>query len=182
MSRHCSDCSSPISRFSKGRCNPCALAFRNADPAFQAKRIAAIRKAYREPELRKAAAKRIYAYHQEARRDPEKRERLDKNVWIARERLSDPEVIARMEGRRAAAGAKRSATVLAWCPPELRDRYFYLVRTKRMKAADARAVILESMSPFERQMDAIRRGAGICERFIPPPAEYAFTLGGVSGL
>lgn len=164
----CSDCPSPISRGSKtGRCNPCALRHRNADPVFQAKRIAAIRKSYREPAKRAAAAKRIYAFHQAARRDPAKRERLDRNIWIARERLTDPAVLAKMESRRAHAGRKRTETCLAWCPPELRDEYRHLVRSKRLPAAEAKATILATLTPFERQMWAVRNGAGLVSRVIP---------------
>lgn len=166
--RGCSDCSAPISRGNKtGRCNPCALRHRNADPAFQARRIAAIRKAYREPVKRAAAAKRIYAHHQAARRDPAMREKLNRNIWVARERLSDPDVLAKMEGRRAQAGRNRTETCLAWCPADRRDEYRYLVRSKRLPAADAKARILASLTPFERQMQAVRNGAGLVSRVIP---------------
>lgn len=44
---------------------------------------------------------------------------------------------------RARAGRKSSATKLAWCPPHLRADYLHLVRGKRLRAAEARALIEE---------------------------------------
>ncbi len=61
--------------------------------------------------------------------------------------------------------------MLGWCPPERRAEYRHLTRDKRIKAADARRIILdtiaaeraraENLSPFERQERALRKGAKI---------------------
>lgn len=46
---------------------------------------------------------------------------------------------------RVAAGKAVSATKLAWCPPEYRDEYKYLIRTKRIPAVEARQIILSTV-------------------------------------
>lgn len=37
-----------------------------------------------------------------------------------------------------------------------------------------------TLSPFERQLVALIRGARLAPKFVPPPRSYDFTLGGVS--
>lgn len=57
--------------------------------------------------------------------------------WIkGTEARRDPEVCKR-------ANRRQSATRLAWCPPHLRDEYRRLTRQQRMKADEARAIVLK---------------------------------------
>lgn len=55
---------------------------------------------------------------------------------------------------RKLAGERARATKLAWCPAELRDEYMRLIRSKRMLAVEARALIL---GQHEKDMLAFRR-------------------------
>lgn len=160
----CLDCAGPVSRQSRtSRCRACALAVLNASPAFAASRTAGIRRRYEDPVFRARKARAIHARHMAARRNPETAERLNRNIWIARQRLTDPDVRAKFLAGRAAAGRKRSATVLKWCPPDRIEEYRSLTRSKRMKAAEARRMIEETMTPFERQLTRVRNGAGITD-------------------
>jgi hypothetical protein len=181
MSRACSDCGGRISRCSKGRCRPCASVAMRADPSYEARRIAGIRKRFKDPANRAKAAREIMRRHMEARKRPEVAAKLAKNLAIARERTHDPDVRAAYLATRPAAGKKRSATAMAWCPLDKRDEYARLVRTKRMPAAEARKTILDSLTPFEKQMHAISQGRGIVTRQTLSKS-YDFTLGGGSPL
>jgi len=60
-----------------------------------------------------------------------------------RDHLSRPEVQAKAHGpeARSKAGRKTSETRLAWCPPEMRDEYRRLIRSKLIPAAEARRII-----------------------------------------
>lgn len=75
-----------------------------------------------------------------------------------------------------------------WCPAELRGEYRKMC--KLMPGAEAKRIILDdlaakerariaALSPFERQMDAVRRGVGLVQKF-EPVRSYDRTLGGVS--
>ena len=139
-----------------------------------AKRLAAIRARFDDPEYRARKTRAIHIAHLNARKDPEKRARLNRGIWVARERLTDPDVRAKFLAGRAAAARKRVDTLLAWCPHQHREEYYRLTQRKGMRAADARRVIEARMTPFERQMLALSRGAGLVER--PMKA----TLGGIA--
>lgn len=58
---------------------------------------------------------------------------------------------------RRIAGARSRATKLAWCPPELRDDYVFLVKRRGWKAAEAREIILRQ---HETDMARFRRSIG----------------------
>jgi hypothetical protein len=84
--------------------------------------------------------------------------------------------------QRARVGKKLTEIRLGWCPPELRPLYKKLVRNRIHSTADARRVILASLSPFERQMQAVRNGAGITFERPLPGKSYAYSLAGSSPL
>lgn len=165
--RECA-CGTPIRNENKtGNCKPCNMKVFNADPAAQAKRAESFRRKLREDPLelaRRRAQCRQNVRNALAR--PEVRE-----AWVARARkvydlMRTPEALEKKRVGHAAAMQRRAAKQLAWCPPEKRERYDYLVYTKRLRAAEARAIILaeikaelDAMSPFERQMRALERGA-----------------------
>lgn len=179
--RSCTNCSSPISRQSKtGRCKPCALAAINADPEQQAKRIAGIKARFKDPSHRAKMAAVVHAAHMKARRDPDKAARMNNNIHRARLRLNDPDVRATFLAGRPAAIKKRLKTLMAWCPEEYQAEYKRLVRSKRMLAADAKRFILSQLTPFERQMQALRNGARLVEMPVRRSRAHDYTLGGVT--
>ncbi len=78
---------------------------------------------------------------------------------------------------------------MAWCPIDRRDEYLKLRRQN--PAAEAKRIIMDdlaaserrrlaAMTPFERQMEKVRNGARLVEKFTPRMADHAFTLGGVA--
>jgi hypothetical protein len=69
--------------------------------------------------------------------------RIDPGSHLVRLRLWERTHNPAGSESRKRAGKRRSATVLAWCPPKLRGEYRFLVRNKGLKAAEARAIILE---------------------------------------
>lgn len=182
----CVDCSGPVSRQSRtGRCKGCVTAYLNSDPEVHARRVGGIRKKWRtDPEYKARKVRAIHERHMRARQNPEVAARLNQNILNARYRLSEPEVIERYRAGVKRAGAERSRKAIAWCPPKYRDEYRSLTRSRQMKAPEAKAAILAKaaaeMTPFERQLEKVRNGAGIIEvRPIRRP-DPTYTLGGVS--
>lgn len=179
--RTCSDCGKGITAKNlSGVCRSCRLKANNADPAFHARRVAGIRKRYEDPAARAKAAREIHARHLNARKRPEVSARLEINLAKARARLNDPDARANFLASRPAAGRKRSATLIAWCPEEYRGEYRRLVRSKRMHAKDAKALILAKLTRFERQMHALQQGARLIEKPILCKSAPDYTLGGVT--
>jgi hypothetical protein len=192
MTRTCSDCPSPISRQSKtGRCRPCALAVTNADPELKERQRAAVRKYANQPEVRAASRERLAKYRENMpESDREKRRQIGHSRVAL---LMSPEVRARSNSpeAKAKAGARRTETVLAWCPPAYRDMYRALKKSQRCLAAEARALVEEAIAAdkrrakaqpdtFERQMARIANGAQLIAApdFRTGGPEY--TLGGIS--
>lgn len=156
MDRVCADCGKQISKSSKsGLCHPCWQYKSNRDPERIAKRGAAIRAKHQiDPTIRLRIAAGIKAFianspeEQERRRTaPHLKDMHIKGVAAAR----NPEVLA-----------KRARTIseqrMAWCPPELRDEYRYLVRIKGLRHPQAREIILaqheKNMAEFRRKLEA----------------------------
>lgn len=186
--RHCRHCSKQIGERSKtGLCNPCFNRDRNADPEFMAARKAAIQRKFQDPAHREKMRKAMLRTVAKMNEDPAYRARLvERGKHLAATALRSPQSLAKIASLRAENGRKRSETVMAWCPPKYRDEYRFLTVSKRMKAADARQLILDKMAaemtPFERAMDRIRQGAGIVTVRPIRKADHPFTLGGVSSL
>lgn len=189
----CSDCAKPLSaQNTTGRCRVHALQHALKDPAVEARRVANSTATKRTPKMRAFFAE--VARRTGAR--PEIRELR---------RIRGREICARTihseKGRAASFSpesiAKRSATLRAraraWCPEGYYEEYQRLVRGHGYSAAEARALVLETaaadkaraeaqLTPFERQMQAVRNGAGIVERQTIPTKAYDFTLAGGSPL
>ena len=91
------------------------------------------------------------------------------------------------EARRKAV-ASRLKTMLGWCPAEYLEQYRHLVYVKRVRAAEARAIIEQQVKDdeantpaFEKQLRRLRRGeATIARKFKPNADTGPFTLGGVA--
>jgi hypothetical protein len=158
--RICSDCGTGISHQSKfGRCRTCAIRHKFRDPAYRAKMAEANRRRFDNPVYRAASARRIHAANRAAWRHPEKSKRMLAALAESSKGLWQPDVRARWLAGRPEAGRKRHETVMAWCPPAYRDEYRFLCRSKKVKAAEAKRIILAKLSPFERQMHALQNGA-----------------------
>jgi hypothetical protein len=182
MGRTCSDCPSPITAQSRtGRCRRCAASIIARSPEHIAKRSASYtRRLLTDPAFRAKKAREIHARNMAARRDPEKAARLLAVIHKNREGLATPQAKAKWLAGRAAAGRKRHETVMAWCPPEYRAEYRFLRLTKKLLAREAKAVILAQLTPFERQMQAVRMGARLINKPVFRRPDYDYTLGGVS--
>lgn len=77
-----------------------------------------------------------------------------------------------------------------WCPPERMIearrllKSFRMLEVRRIIETEIAAVERErvaALSPFERQMEAVRRGVGLVQKF-EPVRSYDRTLGGVSSI
>jgi hypothetical protein len=179
----CKTCSGPVSVHSRtGNCRVCALAASNADPRVREKIAEANRRKAKDPVFRAKLKARIARIGVECRTDEEfmavLRENGRKNIagaWT-------PEARAKWYAGRQEAGRRISATRLAWCPPDRIAEYRHLTRVKRIRAAEARRMILDSPTPFQRMLDKISAGAGIS--IVRPfrKADHPFTLGGVSSI
>lgn len=134
----CRDCGGPTSgRGPTGRCRSCANRHNLSQPETRA-RISRRRRAYFAANPVAMATVRTNLVKARDARDHEAR----RNRFVA-EKLwfngghKNP---AGSDSRRRA-GRRCSATKLAWCPPELREHYHHLTKIKRLKAAEARAMI-----------------------------------------
>lgn len=147
MTRTCLGCPAEISaRNISGRCRPCLARRNNACPVFAARRAQAIRASAQDPARRAKMAETARRNGAKWRASPEGRAKMVELGHNMRRHAYTPEAQSRWKAGRAEAGARRTATVLAWCPEERRGRYLYLVRTKRMKAADAKALVLSEIN------------------------------------
>ena len=203
MRRTCSDCSKELGmRNRSGLCRSCLARRHNADPAVTARRKAAIRARFDDPEVLAAHRARIARYM--ANMPPEHRAaRQAHGQAMYREVLCRPDIVAKREaarqepGNRRRRGEKLSASRLPWCPAEWRPLYRDLTR-KGVPPADARSAVeaeikhavsraaaaerarLSSMTALERQLERVRAGVAVIPRFNPRRADPAFTLGGVA--
>lgn len=163
MVRQCKRCDKVLRRDNvTGFC----IKHHNSDPAVKARRAKTIsatrrRKEANDPEFRAKSAAH--------------------GKWLS-QNFNGNDSISAEERKRI--GRKLTERYLGWCPPDLRDDYRRLVRNMRYTAAEARTMIEEymekRMTPFERAMERVRRGAGIFtvpDLRAPAPA---YTLGGVS--
>lgn len=181
----CPDCGKTI-RAESTRCRAHANAFRN--------RQAEMREVSRQQMLRKQAEgiNRNYAGMAASLRaryaDPAEREKQRQRGLLGVAKLT-PEAIAR---RGAASGASRRQLRedrLAWCPADRRAELHKLCRRngvaegERIMREDLAAIErrrLAAMTPHERQMERVRNGAQLVDKFVPRRADPTFTLGGVA--
>lgn len=191
----CIDCRTTISTQSKsGRCRPCALRARNADPAFNVKRLAALALAMADPAVR--ARHREGAKRGAAKRmaDPVKAEALrDLGRRVGAKNI----VHALTPEARAKCAKACRAHHLAWCPEEywslnyklkcngyrLPDRQRIIGETVAKNAAQAQRAAEAAqpeLSPFERQLARVAAGAKLIPAFNPRKIGPERTLGGVT--
>lgn len=185
----CKTCSRKLGRANKsGYCRNCLIAKVNSSPELQARRKAAIRARSQDPAERRRMAELMRRNSAKARQRPEHMEMLREHGRKQyREHLSTPETIAKINAVREETAEKIREARLGWCPPEKRESYRFLVRSKCYPAAEARAIIeaeiaaekkrqLAKLSPFERQQRALERGATLSPSLERPsldsPANY----------
>lgn len=193
MTRTCSDCSAPVSKQAKtGRCRPCSLATTNADPAIKQRQREGSRAHAAKPEVKAALVLRLSTHVRTL--SPQERERRSiQGRHIAATVLQTERVrsLSNSAEAKARAGAARTDTVLAWCPPEYRDRYRYLKQTKLLLAAEAKRVVLDeiatverrriaALTPLERQLERVRNGAKLITVQPRRSVDPDFTIGGVA--
>jgi hypothetical protein len=145
--RACSQCGASITRLSKsGLCRPHAIARMHADPAYRAKRAAAVAAHFAKPGVRQAWGAHLHkglAAYRANMSDEDKQRWREHGMMLVREYLSRPDIRARALSAeaRAKAAAGYVETCLGWCPVDLRDAYRDLVVRKRFHAAEAREII-----------------------------------------
>lgn len=178
LGRKCLGCEAPLRDHAKGeRCRRCTTIHMNADPEFQAKRIAALRAS---AALQSGSEQRRRAGRLSAQK------RMANPFYVAWLRNLVKNVVqpcsqtpeARAKRDDVAAGKKISERKLGWCPLEYRGEYRRLIVSKGIKAAEARPIImaqikadrakLETLSPFERQERALAKGAQLVANDIKP--------------
>jgi len=155
MTKLCLTCSQPIgARNKSGYCRSHISAALAATPEHRARQVAGIkRKLATDPVFLDGLRRRAKVLSLDpAINEQRSRVFLAGRYWeIGNEAARDPAV-------RAKAGRAASATKLAWCPAHLRPHYQFLIRTKRMKAAEARAIILDQhdteMARWRREVAA----------------------------
>lgn len=172
LGRVCLDCPKPIRDSNvSGRCKSCATAHSNRLPHMRVKRVEGWKKRMADPVKYADLCRVAKANSRKAMADPAKRAAAQERGRKIYERyLATPEMRAILQSpeMRAKRGRGVSEYRMAWCPPEYRDMYRDIRRKVQCSAADARAIVLEQaridrerMSPFERQMLALRNGAKI---------------------
>lgn len=156
------------------QCRPCFYAKQRADTERGKKIGAALKARLNDPANRirhREAARRA------GRTKAANPEFVAKARQIMLERVQPlsmtPENLAKRDY--ALTGRLSGESKMAWCPPEYRDEYRYLVHTKKLAGAEARAMVLAQakadreraaakvpeLSPFERQELALRNGAAL---------------------
>lgn len=196
QARPCLGCGTAIGLTGKtGRCRACAAVY-SATPAL----IAAMASArWARPGAREAQSERLKSVLANLS-DAERERRRVCGRKVYRDVLSRPDVMARTLSPevRAKAGRGVSAARSAWCPTEyralnseLRERGHSLADRKAMiadqiaadqrRAVEAERARITAMTPFERQMEAVRNGARLVDKVAMPTRELTFTVGGVSG-
>jgi hypothetical protein len=170
LGRRCSDCDKAIPDANlSGRCKSCATIRSNKTPEMRKKRSEGWKKRLADPVLYARVCATAKANSRKAMADPVKRaEAAERGRKIYREYLDTPEMRARLASPEMLAQRGRSVSKhrMAWCPPEYRELYYELRRKIPGPANEARAAILDQakadfakLSPFERQMRALEKGA-----------------------
>lgn len=168
--RICSGCPTTIRDDNiSGRCKPCATAFNNRLPETIEKRRTGWRKRLENPQHYADLCLTAKINSRRAMQDPVKRAKAQERARkIYTEYLATPEMRARLNSPelRARRGRKVSEHRMSWCPPEYRALYYEIRRKIAGPASEARAAVFTQiakdtadLSPFERQMRALERGA-----------------------
>lgn len=141
----CSDCGKPLNpnpRRLGTRCKPCGARAMAQSPDRREKCRIAMKRRFDEPGYKQQHVARCTAGTRRALKDnPEFRAmRAEQGRRVGLLGLGKEKNAAGSPAR-VTAGRKRTETVLAWCPVEYRDEYRRLVRTKLIRAPEARRMV-----------------------------------------
>jgi hypothetical protein len=126
----------------------------NEDDALKLRRAEGIRRKFQDPKHRAKMAEVARRNGQKAAADPAHHQWLVEHGKELYAKYLAPLQPGHSPEARAKAGRKRTETVLGWCPPELRALHRRNTISKRMRAADSRAMIEKMVADRE----AIRSG------------------------
>lgn len=145
------DCDVVLSdRNRSGLCRSCVARRTNADPVAIARRAEAIRARFNQPGIREEYAER-------RRRQNETPSEIERAARSRQGKKMAPRLAAVSRSmtaeQRAENGRKRTATTLAWCPPEWRDVYRSYAR-RGLKAAEAKQITLDLIAGKPRVLYA----------------------------
>lgn len=192
MSRVCSTgCGTGLgSKNTTGMCRACRGRAQFADPSFKTKQKIAVAEFNKRPEVRAARSARLVERNRNLS-EAEKQRQRENGRMIAQKYLMTPEgkAISNSPEARRKKGATITATRYADIPAHLRDEVRRLNRQQHIPAAEARRMVLDqaehaerrriaALTPFERDMERIAKGAAIVEQFTPRKAEHAFSIVG----
>lgn len=166
LKRECQVCGKALVRSTTGHCRPCFNAKLNSDPEARARQADGIRRFNRENPL--ALKVRGIRSARTRKNNPEYMAKLRELVRTrVQPQACTPDAVARRDAKKR--GDAISAAKLPWCPAEWREHY-RMLRYKAFTPAEAKQMTLQAMreaeerlSPFERQMRALERGAKLIE-------------------
>ena len=185
-------CGAVYKHFSRRKTRLCLACCRVANgrhPDKIAKSRANMRRRMADPTIKAETLKRCHdGLCKKMAADPQMRaEMVERGRALGKSLVGHQHMPANGVARRKAVES-RLRTMLGWCPPEYLPLYRHLVYSKRMRAADARAIVQQQikddqakMSPFDKQLQRVRRGeATIVRKFTPDIGTGPYTLGGVA--
>lgn len=140
----CSDCGTPLNpnpRRLGTRCKPCGARAMARSPDKREKCRVAMKRRFDEPGYHSQHVARCTAGTREALKRPEFRAmRQEQGRRVGLLGLGKEKNAAGSPAR-VKAGLKRTETVMAWCPLEYRAEYRRLIRTKLVRAPEARRMV-----------------------------------------
>lgn len=172
LGRTC-DCGQRIPDNNKsGRCRACHYRNFAADPEIRQRSAETHRQRLRSDPAYRAKKARVVAENLRAARinNPTARDNLRAAAIRNLAKAYTPEAKALKAANNAPGYQRHLERLYAWCPPEKKAFYHWLVRYGKQRAADAKRIILDEiriereraearLSPFERQERALQRGA-----------------------
>ena len=168
---HCLDCGKGLCKINvTGYCKPCWGSKQWEDPDFRERRAEGVRRKFADPEYMAKMRKQCQRLGQKTAIDPvlqARRREVGRVMYL--KNLAAPEVRQRCLEAVRKAGPKHTELRLGWCPEPFRTRYRYLIKTKKMKAVDARALIEREMADqdalkhIDSALDFLRRLAPVAK-------------------
>lgn len=170
-------------------CLACCRSANGRHPDKIAKSRANMRRRMADPKIKAETLRRCHdGLRKKMAEDPQARaEMVERGRALGKSLIGHKHMPAAGAARRKAVES-RLRTMLGWCPAEYLEQYRHLVYSKRVRAADARAIVEQqiksdeaNMSAFDKQLHRLRRGeATIVQKFTPKADTGPFTLGGVA--
>ncbi|MCK0531468.1 hypothetical protein [Sphingobium agri] len=179
----------PFPRRKTKLCIQCSRSANGRHPDKIAKSRDAMLRRMADPTIKAETLRRAHdGFRKRMADDPQMRaEMVERCRTLGKSMLGHKHMPAAGPARRKAVESRRR-TLFSWCPAEYFEQYRHLVYAKRVRAADARAIVEQqikadeaNMSAFDKQLHRLRRGeATIVQKFTPKVDTGPFTLGGVA--